>query len=229
MFFLNTPAGLALMVVAMILAFFSQIKMKSAYQKYSNMRVKSGRTGADVAREILRQAGLSDVGVEPVGGTLTDHYDPRSRTVRLSQGVYNGSSVAALGVAAHETGHALQHQENYGPLALRSAILPLAGFGSNAAFPLFIAGLFFNNVLFMDLGILLFAGAVLFQIVTLPVEFNASTRAVDSLSAGGYVTREEEEPVKDMLRAAGYTYLAATAVALANLLRLVLLRGSRRD
>ncbi|MBS3872561.1 MAG: zinc metallopeptidase [Firmicutes bacterium] len=229
MFFLNTPAGLALMVVAMILAFFSQIKMKSAYQKYSNMRVKSGRTGADVAREILRQAGLTDVRVEPVGGTLTDHYDPRSRTVRLSQGVYNGSSVAALGVAAHETGHALQHQENYGPLALRSAILPLAGFGSNAAFPLFIAGLFFNNVLFMDLGILLFAGAVLFQIVTLPVEFNASTRAVDSLSAGGYVTREEEEPVKDMLRAAGYTYLAATAVALANLLRLVLLRGSRRD
>jgi len=229
MFFLNTPAGLALMVVAMILAFFSQIKMKSAYQKYSNMRVKSGRTGADVAREILRQAGLTDVRVEPVGGTLTDHYDPRSRTVRLSQGVYNGSSVAALGVAAHETGHALQHQENYGPLALRSAILPLAGFGSNAAFPLFIAGLFFNNELFMDLGILLFAGAVLFQIVTLPVEFNASTRAVDSLSAGGYVTREEEEPVKDMLRAAGYTYLAATAVALANLLRLVLLRGSRRD
>lgn len=229
MFFLNTPAGMALLVIAMILAFFSQIKMKSAYQKYSNMRVKSGRTGADVAREILRQAGLDDVRVEPIGGTLTDHYDPRSRTVRLSQGVYGASSVAALGVAAHETGHALQHQENYGPLALRSAILPLAGFGSNAAFPLFIAGLFFNNVMFMDLGILLFSGAVLFQIVTLPVEFNASARAVDSLSAGGYVTREEEGPVKDMLRAAGYTYLAATAVALANLLRLILLRGSRRD
>jgi len=229
MFFLNTPAGMMLLVIAMILAFFSQIKMKSAYQKYSNMRVKSGRTGADVAREILRQAGLADVKVEPVGGTLTDHYDPRSRTVRLSQGVYGGSSVAALGVAAHETGHALQHQENYGPLALRSAILPLAGFGSNAAFPLFMVGLVFSNALFMDLGILLFSGAVLFQIITLPVEFNASTRAVDSLSAGGYVTREEEEPVKDMLRAAGYTYLAATAVALAHLLRLVLLRGSSRD
>ncbi|MBT9152342.1 MAG: hypothetical protein DDT35_00557 [Firmicutes bacterium] len=229
MFWINTPMGMALMVLAMILAFGSQLKMQGAYQKYRAMRVRSGRTGADVARELLRHAGISDVRVEEVAGTLTDHYDPRTRTVRLSREVYSGSSVAALGVAAHETGHALQHQEGYAPLALRSAILPLAGFGSSAAFPLFIAGLFFNNVLFMDIGILLFAGAVLFQIVTLPVEFNASTRAVELLSAGGYVTREEEEPVKNMLRAAGYTYLAATAVALANLLRLVLLRGSRRD
>ncbi|MBT9135130.1 MAG: hypothetical protein DDT34_00178 [Firmicutes bacterium] len=229
MFWINTPMGMALMVLAMILAFGSQLKMQSAYQKYRAMRVRSGRTGADVARELLRHAGISDVRVEEVAGTLTDHYDPRTRTVRLSREVYSGSSVAALGVAAHETGHALQHQEGYAPLALRSAILPLAGFGSSAAFPLFIAGLFFNNVLFMDIGILLFAGAVLFQIVTLPVEFNASTRAVELLSAGGYVTREEEEPVKNMLRAAGYTYLAATAVALANLLRLVLLRGSRRN
>ncbi|MBS3938042.1 MAG: zinc metallopeptidase [Peptococcaceae bacterium] len=229
MFWINTPIGMALMVLAMLLAFGSQLKMQGAYQKYRAMRVRSGRTGADVARELLSHAGISDVRVEEVAGTLTDHYDPRTRTVRLSREVYSGSSVAALGVAAHETGHALQHQEGYAPLALRSAILPLAGFGSSAAFPLFIAGLFFNNVLFMDIGILLFAGAVLFQIVTLPVEFNASTRAVELLSAGGYVTREEEEPVKNMLRAAGYTYLAATAVALANLLRLVLLRGSRRD
>ncbi|KAF0197986.1 MAG: putative peptidase membrane zinc metallopeptidase [Bacillota bacterium] len=220
--------GFALILVAMLFASFAQIKIRSAYQKYSMMRVLSGRTGADVAKDILRRGGLDGVEVEPIQGVLSDHYDPRARKVRLSSEVFNGSSVAALGIAAHETGHALQHHEQYFPLALRSSILPVASFGSNLAFPLFFAGLFFNNPLFMDVGIFLFAGAVLFQIVTLPVEFNASQRAVALLHTGGYVTREEEGPVRDMLRAAGYTYLAATAVSLAHFLRLVLLRGSRR-
>lgn len=220
--------GFALILVAMVLAAFAQIKIRSAYQKYSMMRVLSGRTGGDVAKDILRRGGLDDVEVEPIEGVLSDHYDPRAKKVRLSRDVFNGSSVAALGIAAHETGHALQHHEQYLPLTLRSSILPVASFGSNLAFPLFFVGLLFNNPLFMDVGIFLFAGAVVFQIITLPVEFNASQRAVALLHTGGYVTREEEGPVRDMLRAAGYTYLAATAVSLAHFLRLVLLRGSRR-
>jgi Zn-dependent membrane protease YugP len=220
--------GFLLIILAMVAAFYAQIKIQSAYKKYKAMRVVSGRTGAEVARDILYRAGLSDVQVEPVEGMLTDHYDPRSRTVRLSREIYQGSSVAALGVAAHETGHALQHHESYGPLALRSALLPAVGFGSNLAFPLFFIGLIMNNAIFMDFGILLFSAVVVFQLVTLPVEFNASNRAVELLHTGGYITREEEGPVRDMLRAAGFTYLAATAVALANLLRLILLRNSRR-
>lgn len=220
--------GFGLILIAMLLASFAQIKIRSAYQKYSMMRVASGRTGGEVAKDILRRSGLDDVEVEPIQGVLSDHYDPRVKAVRLSRDVYYGSSIAALGVAAHETGHALQHHEQYFPLALRSSVLPVAAFGSNLAFPLFFIGLLFNNPLFMDLGIVLFAGAVLFQIITLPVEFNASSRAVALLQTGGYVAREEEGPVRDMLRAAGYTYLAATAVSLAHFMRLLLLRGNRR-
>lgn len=220
--------GFSLILVAMLMAFFAQIKIRSAYQKYNLMKVVSGKTGGDVAQDILRRAGLSDVTVEPLEGVLSDHYDPRSKKVGLSRDVFYGSSVAALGVAAHETGHALQHHEHYAPLALRSSILPVASFGSSLAFPLFFIGLLVNNSLFMDLGIIFFAGAVIFQVITLPVEFNASQRAVALLNEGGYITRDEEGPVRDMLRAAGYTYLAATAVSLAHFLRLILLRGSRR-
>jgi len=222
------PQGFLLILVAMGAAFYAQIKIRSAYQKYSAMTVISGRTGAEVARDILYRSGLSDVDVEPVEGLLSDHYDPRVKKVRLSRDVYNGSSVAALGVAAHETGHALQHHESYAPLAVRSALLPVVGFGSNMAFPLFFIGLIMNNGTFMDFGIILFSAVVIFQLITLPVEFNASSRAVALLHTGGYITRDEERPVRDMLRAAGYTYLAATAVSLANLLRLILLRNSRR-
>lgn len=220
--------GMGLILVAMVLAMLAQLKIKSAYQKYSAMRSRGGRTGAQVARELLRQAGLDDVAVEAVGGQLSDHYDPRARRVRLSEHVYNGTSIAALGVAAHEASHAAQHAEGYAPLAMRTALLPVAGIGSNLAFPLFFAGFLFSMPALMDLGIIFFSAAVLFQFITLPVEFNASSRAVELLAAGGYVSREEEGPVRDMLRAAGYTYLAATAVSLAHLLRLMLLRG-RRD
>ncbi|MBS3984614.1 MAG: zinc metallopeptidase [Selenomonadales bacterium] len=220
--------GMGLILVAMVLAMLAQLKIKSAYQKYSAMRSRGGRTGAQVARELLRQAGLDDVAVEAVGGQLSDHYDPRTRRVRLSEHVYNGTSIAALGVAAHEASHAAQHAEGYAPLAMRTALLPVAGIGSNLAFPLFFAGFLFSMPALMDLGIIFFSAAVLFQFITLPVEFNASSRAVELLAAGGYVSREEEGPVRDMLRAAGYTYLAATAVSLAHLLRLMLLRG-RRD
>jgi len=219
---------MGLILVAMVLAMLAQVKIRSAYQKYSAMRARGGRTGAQVARELLRQAGLDDVTVEAVGGQLSDHYDPRTRRVRLSEPVYNGTSIAAIGVAAHEASHAAQHAEGYAPLALRTAFLPVAGIGSNLAFPLFFAGFLFNMPTLMDIGILFFSAAVLFQFITLPVEFNASSRAVELLAAGGYVSREEEGPVRDMLRAAGYTYLAATAVSLAHLLRLMLLRG-RRD
>ena len=219
--------GMGLILVAMVLAMLAQLKIRSAYQKYSAMRARGGRTGAQVARELLRQAGLDDVAVEAVGGQLSDHYDPRTRRVRLSEPVYNGTSIAALGVAAHEASHAAQHAEGYAPLALRTALLPVAGIGSNLAFPLFFAGFFFSMPTLMDIGILFFSAAVLFQFITLPVEFNASSRAVELLAAGGYVSREEEGPVRDMLRAAGYTYLAATAVSLAHLLRLMLLRGRR--
>jgi Zn-dependent membrane protease YugP len=220
--------GMGLILVAMVLAMLAQLKIKSAYQKYSAMRSRGGRTGAQVARELLRQAGLDDVAVEAVGGQLSDHYDPRARRVRLSEHVYNGTSIAALGVAAHEASHAAQHAEGYAPLAMRTALLPVASIGSNLAFPLFFAGFLFSMPALMDLGIIFFSAAVLFQFITLPVEFNASSRAVELLAAGGYVSREEEGPVRDMLRAAGYTYLAATAVSLAHLLRLMLLRG-RRD
>lgn len=220
--------GYILIVVAMLIAFFAQNRVQSTYAKSSQIPSQAGKSGADVARDILHRAGLDDVGVEMVEGRLSDHYDPRVKAVRLSRDVYMGSSLAALGIAAHETGHALQHHESYAPLALRGALLPAVGIGSKMAFPLFILGMIMGFELLMNAGIVLFSAVVFFQLVTLPVEFNASNRAIALLDSGGYITRGEEGPVKQMLRAAGFTYLAATAVALANLARLLLLRNSRR-
>ena len=225
---LGGTQGYILVFVAMMIALFAQSRVQGTYAKYSQIASSSGRTGADVSRDILSRSGLDDVKVAMVEGRLSDHYDPRIRVVRLSREVFAGTSLAALGIAAHETGHALQHHESYAPLALRGAILPVVSIGSNLAFPLFLIGMLMSSDMLMSAGIVLFSAVVFFQLLTLPVEFNASNRAIELLDSGGYITREEAGPVKQMLRAAGFTYLAATAVALANLARLLLLRNSRR-
>ncbi len=185
------------------------------------------KTGADVARELLDQAGLHDVPVERVGGHLSDHYDPRRRVMRLSPAVYGGNSIAALAVAAHETGHAIQHAANYVPLNIRNGLFPVASIGSQLAFPLFFIGLVFAAPGLMDIGIWFFLAALAFQVVTLPVEFDASRRAMRLLDAGGYLTREEAPGAKAVLSAAALTYVAAVAVSLMQLLRLLVLRSAR--
>ncbi|HHX26161.1 MAG TPA: zinc metallopeptidase [Firmicutes bacterium] len=216
---------------AMLFAMWAQARVQRAFNSYSRVRAQSGVTGAEVARDILDRSGLSHVQVQQISGTLQDHYDPRVKILRLSPEVYASNSLAALGVAAHEAGHAIQHDENYVPLAVRSSLVPVASFGSRLAFPLFLIGLIFGQGLswLMTVGIWLFIAAVAFSIVTLPVEYDASRRALALLSQGGYVTREELPHAKEVLTAAGMTYLAATAVALTQLLRLLILRGSRRD
>ncbi len=213
---------------ALLLALWAQSKVSSAYETYSRVRASNGLTGADLARQLLRQAGLDDVRVEPIGGRLTDHYDPRSKVVRLSEGVYYGSTVAAQGVAAHEVGHALQHATGYVWLGLRNAIIPVTQFGSQLAFPLFFLGLILNLASLQNLGILLFSLAVLFQVITLPVEFNASSRALATLAGGGYLRGEEVRGARNVLQAAALTYVAAMVMAVMQLLYLLALRG-RRD
>jgi Zn-dependent membrane protease YugP len=213
---------------ALILAMYAQSKVNSTFHQYLREYSRSGKTGAQVARELLDSNGLHDVPVEVTPGSLTDHYDPRSRTLRLSSPVYQSSSLAALGVAAHETGHALQHADNYVPLGIRNNIFPIAAFGSRMAFPLFFMGLIFRGPMLMDLGILLFTAALLFQVITLPVEYNASKRAMALLTTGGYLVEDEAPKARAVLDAAALTYVAATAVAVMQLLRLLVLRG-RRD
>jgi len=185
-------------------------------------------TGADVARRILNMNGLSEVKVEAVAGELSDHYDPRTRTVRLSEGIYSQPSVAALGIAAHEVGHAVQDANHYMPLKLRHSLLMPANLGSTLAFPLFFIGFIFSSFrVLMDIGILFFAGALAFQLITLPVEFNASRRALAALSGSGIMANEEVAGARKVLTAAAWTYVAAAAMALSQLLRLLIMRGSR--
>ena len=225
MFFFS-PMDLLLLVPALILTLYAQAKVKSAFNKMSQVNSASGMTGAQVAKSLLQRNQLFDVQVEEVGGQLSDHYDPRTKTVRLSSNVYRSSSLAALGVAAHETGHAMQHQTAYAPLNWRSALFPVANIGSTAAFPLFLIGMFIPAFsILIDLGIILFAGAVLFQLVTLPVEFNASSRAMAQLSNGGYLRADEISGAKKVLDAAALTYVAAAAVSVMQLIRLLLIRG----
>ena len=219
---------------AMILAIYAQSKVSSTYQKYARVRNQGGYTGAEVARMLLQNAGIYDVTVEKVRGNLTDHYDPRSKVLRLSEGVYDSASVAALGIAAHETGHAVQDDRGYFFLRLRGALVPLSNIGSNLAMPLIILGILFGaasqfGYTLVQLGIILFSLAVLFTIITLPVEFNASHRAIAMLEDQGYLTTEEIVPAKKVLSAAALTYVAATLVAVLNLLRLVMIFGRRND
>lgn len=212
---------------ALILALWAQSRVSGAFKQYSRVRSNRGFTGAQVARQLLQNAGAQEVEVSETQGNLTDHYDPRSRAVRLSRGVYSSSSLAALGVAAHEAGHALQHQEGYMWLGLRNTIIPMTQFGSQMAFPLFFIGLLTQLEFLMTLGILFFSAAVVFQLVTLPVEYNASARAMRLLLAEGFITPDEVRPTRAVLSAAALTYLAAALMAVMQLLYLLSLRGRR--
>lgn len=218
-----------LLIPALILAIWAQTKVKSAFKKYSRIRSASGMTGAQVARRILNMYGLNDVEVEAVSGELSDHYDPRTRTVRLSGSIYKYGSVAALGIAAHEVGHAIQHAKGYAPLKFRHALLMPANIGSTMAFPLFFIGFIFHSSLepLMTIGIILFTGALLFQLITLPVEFDASRRALANLRSSGLMADSEIAQARKVLSAASLTYVAAATMALMQLLRLLILRDAR--
>lgn len=220
---------IVLVVPALVFAMWAQMRVSSAFNRYSQLRTGGGLTGADAARLILDRNGLTDVAVELTEGRLSDHYDPRAGVIRLSREVYYNATVAAVGVAAHECGHAVQHAEGYFPLKVRSAIIPVTQIGSNLAFPLFLLGMLFSYPPLMDAGILLFALVAVFQLVTLPVEYNASSRAVATLSGSGMVSAEEKRGVRKVLSAAALTYVAALATALANLLRLILIAGRRNN
>lgn len=212
---------------ALIFASFAQLKIKSAFNKYSRISSETGLTGAQVARMILDRNGLYDVRIEQVRGSLTDHYDPRSRVVRLSPSIYGGNSIASMSVAAHEVGHAIQHADGYFPLILRNNIAPIANIGSRLVWIFIFIG-FAISPFFIELGIALFLSVVLFQIVTLPVEFNASRRALVQLE-NGLMKQDKIKPAKEVLKAAALTYVAATLVAIGELLRLLAMTNRRRD
>ncbi|KAB3535232.1 zinc metallopeptidase [Alkaliphilus pronyensis] len=220
-------SSFVVLIPAIIFAMYAQSKVKSTFHKYLRVSTRKGYTGYDVARQILDTNGLRDVPVELVAGHLSDHYDPRKRIIRLSREVYQGSSIASVSVAAHEVGHALQHANGYVPLSIRNSIYPIASFGSSAAWLFVIAGFLISPPL-LDVGILLYTAAVLFQVATLPVEFNASSRAMKLLDANGFITRDEINGSQKVLKAAALTYVAAMATAIAQLLRLLILRGRRR-
>ena len=223
-----------LVIIGIIITMWAQGKMKTTFTKYSRVRSMSGMTGQEVARRILMANGIFDVTVEPVAGQLTDHYDPRSKVVKLSEVIYNSTSVAAVGVAAHECGHAIQDNEEYLPLRLRSAIVPVANIGSTLSWPMILIGIFlwsagsYIGYSLVAIGILCFSLAVLFQLVTLPVEFDASRRALRQLSVTGILPSEEQQQTRAVLSAAALTYVAAAASSMLQLLRLVILFGGNR-
>ena len=219
-----------LVVIGALICLAASAQVKSTFNRYNRVRSMSGMTGAQAAERILNSAGIYDVKVQHISGNLTDHYDPRNKVLSLSDSTYNSTSVAAVGVAAHECGHAIQHQTNYVPLNLRSAIVPVANFGSTIAWPLILIGLFITSrtgTFLIDLGIICFSMAVLFQLVTLPVEFNASSRAIKILERTGILGHEELQGTKKVLGAAALTYVAGAASAILQLLRLVILFGGR--
>lgn len=219
-----------LVIIGAVICLAASAKVKTTFNKYNRVRSMSGMTGAQAAERILNSAGIYDVSIQHISGNLTDHYDPRNKVLSLSDSTYNSASVAAVGVAAHECGHAIQHQTSYAPLTLRSAIVPIANFGSTIAWPLILIGLFFTSstgTFLINLGIICFSLAVLFQLVTLPVEFNASSRAVKILENTGILGHEELRGTKKVLGAAALTYVAGAASAILQLLRLIILFGGR--
>ena len=219
-----------LVLIGAVICMIASARVKSTYNKYSKYRSASGMTGAEAAQRILNTAGIYDVTIQHVSGNLTDHYNPSNKTLNLSDSVYGSTSVAAVGVAAHECGHAIQHQKNYVPLTLRAAIVPVANLGSTLAWPLILIGLLFSRntgALFIDLGIICFSFAVIFQLVTLPVEFNASRRALRILGEQGILSESELPYTRKVLQAAALTYVASAASAILQLLRLILLFGGR--
>jgi len=216
-----------ILIPAMIISMYAQFKVKSAFSKYSEIRSINGYTGAQAARALLDSQGLYDVPVEVVSGRLTDHYDPVHRVMRLSQEVFYGTSVAAIGVAAHETGHAIQHKESYAALSLRNKIFPIVNFSSNASWIIFLIGMVIRSAGLINLGILLFSAVVIFQIITLPVEFNASSRALRLLRERSIIYDNEIAGAKAVLDAAALTYVAAALMAVSQLLRLILISRDR--
>lgn len=220
-----------LVVIGAVICMIASARVKGTFNKYSQLRSMSGMNGAQVAQRVLQAAGIYDVQVRHVSGSLTDHYDPRTKTVNLSDPVYNATSVAALGVAAHECGHAIQHAKSYAPLSIRSALVPIANFGSMLAWPVILIGLLFNtrsSGLIIDIGILLFSAAVLFQLVTLPVEFDASRRALVMLRTQGILADDELRYTRRVLKSAALTYVASAAAAILQLLRIILITNERR-
>lgn len=232
MFYYGFDRTYILVLIGMVICMLASAKVKNTFRKYSGYRSMTGMTGAQAAERILNHAGIYDVTIQHVAGNLTDHYNPRQKTLSLSDSVYNASSVAAIGVAAHECGHAIQHHQGYAPLSIRSAIVPVANIGSQLAWPLILIGLLITSStgnFFINLGILAFSFAVLFQLVTLPVEFNASARAIRILGDTGILSESEIPYTKEVLGAAALTYVASAASAILQLLRLILLTNRRRD
>lgn len=218
-----------ILIPALIFSLIAQLMVKGAFSKYSGVRNSRGYTGADAARAILDRNGLSYIRIEHINGELTDHYDPSANVIRLSDSVYNNDSVAAVGVAAHEAGHAIQYAEGYGPIKVRSAIIPITQFGSNLSTPLVILGIIFSSNVLITAGILLFCTVVLFQAITLPVEFNASGRALKVLREEHFLDDDEMKGAKSVLTAAALTYVAAIFSALASLARLLLIRNRNNN
>ena len=218
-----------LVLIGAVLSLWASATVKSTYNKYSRVYSYSGLTGAQAAAQILRQAGIYDVRIEHVSGNLTDHYDPKARVLRLSDSVYGSNSVAAIGVAAHECGHAIQDQEDYVPLRFRSAFVPVANLGTQVAFPILLLGVFLGSSHFLiQVGLLCFFFGVLFQLITLPVEFHASGRAVRILRETGMMSDDELSKTKKVLSAAAMTYVAAAAASILSMLRLIILFGGNR-
>ncbi len=238
-YFYGFDPTVILLIPAMILAFVAQGQVQRNFRRYSQVRAASGLTGAQAARRMLDANGLQNVQIVPISGQLTDHYDPRNRTVSLSQGVYDSSSVSAVSVACHECGHAVQHARNYAPLTIRNSIVPVVNFASSISWILIMVGLMMifagsaqststlGNTIF-NAGVLCFVAVVLFHLITLPVEFNASRRGLESIREMGFVSPDEYGGARAVLRAAAMTYVAALAMAAANLLRILAIRG-RRD
>ena len=218
-----------LVLIGVVLSLFASSQVKGTFAKYSKIRSYSGMTGREAAEQILRRNGIYDVQVTHIAGNLTDHYDPRNKTLALSDPVYNSTSVAAIGVAAHECGHAIQHQKGYGPLVLRSTLVPAANIGSSLSWPIFVAGLIFSMRPLLMLGILMFGLAVIFQLVTLPVEFNASSRAIRILEGNGMLGESEITGAKKVLRAAAMTYVAAALMSILQLIRLIAISNRNND
>lgn len=230
MFFFIDPLYLLFMAPAFLFSLYAQFKVNSAFKRYSQVAPSSGMTGAEASRVLLDRNGLNDVAIEQVSGNLSDNYDPRTRVLRLSQGVYAEKSLAALGIAAHETGHALQDARHYWPMKLRGGLVPAANIGTRMAWPLFFLGIVFAawfrqpqiGGLIMNIAIVVFTIAVFFTVITLPVEFNASRRAMAMLSESGVINQDEYRPTRKVLSAAAMTYLAAAAVAILQLLYMII-------
>ncbi len=216
-------------IAVAIFTVFAQIKVKSNYATFSQFRTKNGMSGAQVAKRVLEQNGVYGVSIERVKGQMTDHYDPRSNTIRLSEGVFDAQTVAAAGIAAHEAGHAVQYAKKYAPIKFRTAILPVCQIGSNLAMPLLLIGLLMQTFELMVIGVLFYGVATLFQLITLPVEFNASRRAMKAIEIGDILVEDERVGAKKMLTSAALTYVAALAASLINLLRLILLVNNTRN